>query len=378
MRVVELSQRFPPAIGGVEATLAELVRALRGEGIDVDVLTTDLERVRPFRHLDQDASAPRDGVHRYRAYRTLPLPLGLGVVSPGMLAAALSTRADVLHAHAFGYWPTWVVELARRRRRLPVAITPHLDPGRHRVFSGLYHHLVARGTLRRADRIIAQSGVEEELLLRLGADPAVLVRIPTGIALDEFRPPRTVRSGATIRLLTVGRLDLEQKGLTTLVRAFASIAPRRPVELHVVGDDWGAARPLASLAGELGVADRVRVSASVSRGEVLAAYGAADLFVLPSRFESFPRVLLEAMAAQLPIVATRVGGVAESVLEGRNALLVPPDDPPALAAAILELLDDPARRRRFAEESLRRAAEFDWRRIAPRYRSLFEGMIQAS
>ncbi len=374
MRVVELSQRYPPALGGVEATLEQLVARLRENGVEVDVVTTDLSRNHPFTRLPALPTDRDAGIHRCRAFRTLPLPLGLGIVAPGMVTALDRMDADLIHAHAFGYFPTFVGAWIRKRHAVPLVVTTHVDPGRGMAFSGLYHRFVARETLRRADRVIVQSIAEREFLTRLGVDPAFVVRIPTGIALEEFVP--STSPSTSFRILYVGRIDREQKGIPTLIRALARLPKSLDWTVRLVGDDWGGSEPARALAADLGIDRRLSVEVAPPRPRVLAAFRDADLFVLPSRFESFPRVLLEAMASGLPIVATRVGGVAESVVEGENALLVPPDDPAMLAASILRIASDGPLRSRFAAASRRRAETFSWSNLIPRYLELFREVVE--
>jgi glycosyltransferase involved in cell wall biosynthesis len=377
VRVLELSQRFPPAVGGVEATLLELVEGLRAAGVDLEVYTTDLLRHRPFLRGRDLAEPPGVPVRRFRAIGLPSLPLGLGVLAPGMLPATFRSGADVLHAHAFGYFPTWVGAVARRWRSTPLVVTTHADPGRGTTFSRPYHRLVALGTLRWADRIVVQSRVESEFLTGLGVAAERLVTIPTGIRVSEFAPGPAARGSATVRFLTVGRLDLEQKGLRSLVEALGRLPAGLAWEADILGDDWGGLAPLRALANARGIAARLRVRPWAPRAEVRAAFRRADVFVLPSRFESFPRVLIEAMASGLPVVATRVGGVPEMCADGGNARLVPPDDPGALAAALEELATDPALRERFAVESRRRAERYDWSALIPRYVALFEELAGA-
>ncbi len=374
MRVLELSLRYPPAIGGVEATLEQLVAGLRAAGVEVEVATTDLLRTRPFARQEIPRVGEAPGIRRHRAYRFAPGPLGLGIAAPGMFFDAIESPAQIVHAHAFGYSPTWIGALARRRPGRRLVITPHADPGRGLPASALYHRVVAAGTLRTADRIVVQSDRERRFLLSLGVDEARVVRIPTGIDLSLVagadRPP----ASETCRLVSVGRLDLAQKGLDVLLAAVALAAARGPVSLHLLGDDWGAAAIVRRLADRAGIADRVRLDIAPDPGTIQRALAASDVFVLASRFESFPRVLLEAMAAGLPIVATNVGGVAELVAPGSNALLVPPGDAPALAEAIGTLAADPAQRARFSAVSRERVAAYDWRRIVPQYLAMFRSL----
>ena len=374
---MELSQRFPPAIGGVEATLGELVAHLRNSGVDVEVLTTDVDRVRPFVRGRFDGCEGGVPVRRFRALRLAPLPLGLGVVAPGMFPAAIASDAEVVHAHAFGHYPTWVGAAVRHLRSTPLVVTPHADPGRGLPFSRVYHRAVARATLGSADRIIVQSQTEEAFLASIGVPTDRMVRIPTAIRVEEFSLGPRPEADSPVRLLSVSRLDLTQKDPRTLIRALAQVPPSVAVHLSFIGDDWGGLGSVRALAARVDVARRLTFRTSVPRPELIRAYAAADIFILASHFESFPRVLLEAMAAGLPIIASRVGGISELLREGRNAILVPPEDPTALRDAIVSLAIDPRLRERYGRESRRRAEEFAWQRILPMYLRLFEEVASA-
>ncbi|HEV2165666.1 MAG TPA: glycosyltransferase family 4 protein [Thermoplasmata archaeon] len=370
--ILELTQRFPPALGGVEQHVAHLAEQLRRANWTVEVATTDLARDRPFARLDPSHSPAPFPVRRHRAIPLLPAPHGLGTFAPGQLLDALSSRADVLHAHAFGYFPTWAGTLARRLGTAKLAITAHSDEGSGTPGSWRYARLVTLGTLRQADRVVAQSEIESDRLRELGVDPGRIERIPTPIDLGEFRllPPRAPKGPRAV-VLYVGRLYLAQKGLDVLLRAVARLPSELRPDLRLVGEDWGGLDRLVALARHLGLEDRVRLLGGLPRAQVLREYGAADLFVLPSRFDSFPVVLLEAMAAGLPILATRVGGVPEVVSDGSNGLLVPAGDPVRLADAMEALLRDGPLCRRFGEAGRAAVPAYSWERLAPRYVAMF-------
>ncbi|MCI4348831.1 MAG: glycosyltransferase family 4 protein [Thermoplasmata archaeon] len=374
VRVVELTQRFPPARGGVEQHVDHLARELVRAGIEVQVVTTDLARDRPFGRVRGVGNHGEFPVRRHRAMPLMPAPHGLGILAPGMLFSALEKGPDVLHAHAFGYFPTWSGALARRLRPVKLVITPHMDAGRGSAISRTYARLVARATLRPADRVIAQTPSERDLLQRCGVDPTRIEVIPTAIDLEEFaslpaRPPVAPRPV----LLFVGRIYLAQKGLDLLLRATARLEEPVP-DLRLVGEDWGDMERLRRLAHDLGLSDRLTLTGPLSRSEVLREYARADAFVLPSRFDSFPVVLLEAMAAHLPIVATRVGGVPDVVRDGENGWLVPPNDVGALAEALRRVLRDATLRRTMGAEARSLVDAYSWARIGPRYASLFRDL----
>jgi glycosyltransferase involved in cell wall biosynthesis len=170
-------------------------------------------------------------------------------------------------------------------------------------------------------------------------DPRATVVIRNGIDLAGRRIARPVRD--TPRIVSVGRLQAP-KDFLTFVRALGRM-PGRRFEALVVGD--GPDRPLVE--AEL---DRLGLQGAVvltgERDDVAELLADSDIFVLASHSEALPMTVLEAMAAGLPVVAPRVGGLAELVLEGETGFLVPPGEPLALANAICALVDDPTLRER--------------------------------
>jgi glycosyltransferase involved in cell wall biosynthesis len=152
----------------------------------------------------------------------------------------------------------------------------------------------------------------------------------------------------------VGRLSPE-KGHAHLLRALPAILRALPGAGLVLAGEGGQRRALEEEAGRLGVADRVEFLGQ--RRDVARVLAALDLFVQPSLYEGFGLSLLEAMAAGLPVVASRVGGIPEIVDDGESGVLVPPGDPDALAAASIAILLDPATARRLGGTAALRARE---------------------
>jgi glycosyltransferase involved in cell wall biosynthesis len=185
-------------------------------------------------------------------------------------------------------------------------------------------------------------------------DPARSVVIPNAVALDrgQRRHPERLDGPATV--LAVGRFRAP-KDFLTLVRA-AALVPAGTVRVLVAGD--GPDRPqLEAEIDRLGLAGTIELLGE--RGDVPELLAAADVFVLPSRSEGMPLSVLEAMAAGLPVVASRVGGVPELVRDGVTGTLVAPADPEALAAALSALAADAGARARFGAAGRARAeAEF--------------------
>ncbi|MBO9397911.1 glycosyltransferase family 4 protein [Shimia sp. R9_2] len=174
------------------------------------------------------------------------------------------------------------------------------------------------------------------------------------------------------KLLFVGRLA-PVKGLPILLRAMEQLVQKEPdVHLTVIGDGPGR-KALQSQTDAAGLSDHVSFVGYKSQSEVAEALSAADMLVLPSFAEGVPVVLMEAMAARRPVVATQIAGIPELVTEGVSGLLVPPGDPDALAQAIAKLLANPTRATAMGIAGRAKVeAAFDIAKEAARLRALLQ------
>jgi len=245
---------------------------------------------------------------------------------------------------------------------------------------GWVRRLMDRGLATRFDRIVCVSrGVAEHVRLVVGLPAERLRIIPNGVdpaPFDEATPcdwqALGLPAGARV-MLSVGRLE-EQKDPELLLRSLLLIAPEFP-DVHWVWVGEGPLKdPLRKLASARGVADRWHV---LGRREDIPALmrGAAGL-ILSSRWEGMPNVVLEALAARLPVIATRVEGIEELIQPGETGWVVPAADPAELANAQRELLTDPVRGQRFAGLGRQRLEErFDWDRMAGQYAALYHELL---
>jgi glycosyltransferase involved in cell wall biosynthesis len=222
---------------------------------------------------------------------------------------------------------------------------------------------------RETDWVAATCTDEVFELVRLGRPRSRTAVIPCGVDLDHFTPdgprwPRTKRR----RIVAVGRM-VPRKGFETLIEAMPSVPG---AELLIVGgpaasglaDDPEAAR-LAALVKDLGVEDRVRLCGSVSRSEMPAVLRSADVVACTPWYEPFGIVPVESMACGVPVLASAVGGMLDTVVDGATGKLVPPRDPLACADALCEMVADPARLAEWGAAGRRRAeSRYSWDRIA--------------
>ena len=251
----------------------------------------------------------------------------------------------------------------------PVVATFHTGAERSRPYD------LAAPVLRRiARRIVIRVAVsrvaERAASARIGGSFEI---VPNGADVARFADAEPADLGDGTKLLFVGRLD-ERKGFPVAVDAFGRLAPDRPgLRLIVVGDG-----PERSAVNGLPVDVRARVAmlGAVPNVDLPPFEKACDLYLGTSvGGESFGIVLVEAMAAGLPVVASGIPGYDEVVTDGVDGLLVPPRDPEALALAAGTILDDRSLAERLSAAGLARAATFDWGVVGARIETLYDRAV---
>lgn len=293
-------------------------------------------------------------------------------------------RVSILHAHSAK--AGLVGRLAAVCARTPVVFfTVHNSifyaewPEYKKGFFALAEKVLARRTYR---IITVSEALRQELIAREGLKPGQVVTVYNGINPEEFqvaesREALRRRLGLPAEAPLVGIVTrlAPQKGLRYLIEAAALFPPEERLVFVVVGDGPLRAE-LQELAEKSGVGSHF-VFTGVRR-DVPLILGALDLLVLPSVTEGLGLILLEAMAASLPVVATAVGGVPEVVLDGETGVLVPPRDPAALAGAIAGLLRAPERARRLGAAGRERVARlFTVERMVGQISALYREALAA-
>jgi D-inositol-3-phosphate glycosyltransferase len=243
-----------------------------------------------------------------------------------------------------------------------------------------------------ADRLVAATPLERAQMVWLyGADAAKIAVVPCGVDLNLFRPIPQDEAKQVLGLplercviLFVGRIE-PLKGIDTLLRAIALIAPEMPcwqdeLAVIIIGGAPGAGieevnaelARLERLRAELGIEDLVTFQGAKDQDTLVYYYSAAQMVVMPSHYESFGMVALEAMACGTPVVASKVGGLAYSVRDGQTGFLVPERDAEALAARIRQLLKDHELREQMGQQAARWARRYGWPAIADQTLELYE------
>lgn len=367
---------FDP-VGGMQHHTGQLTRALDALGVVQTVVTAYRPGVPRLDAVGRAADVHRLGVPVRRMRQLYSVPAARLV---GRAAGAV----DVVHAHLgedLAVLP--LAAHAARRAAVPLVVTVHCSL-RYTVAGGTVPALLLRTAgawlerraEERADAVIvltptmarrlAADGVPDERIhvVPSGADPARFAGEHPDPRPDLARP----------RVVFVGRLG-RQKGVEALIDAVPHL--RSDVPVAIVGD--GPLRPaLEERARRLGVADRVTFTGFVPHAQVPAHLRHADLLVLPSAYEELGSILVEALHAGLPVVASAVGGIPDIVRDGVTGRLVPPGDARALAAAIDDLVAHPVVLAAFAAAARRAAPDYGWDGLARRVLDVYRASVAAA
>ncbi|GAB4081393.1 glycosyltransferase [Modestobacter muralis] len=360
--------RFDP-IGGMQNHTAALTRCLDAQGHRQTVLTSRLGGPRRSDRQGVGALVHRTGVRTRRARQLWAL---------AALPRALSRAAgpvDVVHGHQGEDLATLLLaRLAALRHGCPLVVTVHCSVGHTLTGHSLHARMVRavggrieRSTLRRADAVVVLTGRTAAALRADGVPAERISTIPSGFEPAVFDVPADRAPRSRPRIGYVGRLAA-QKRADLLVTAFGAM--QEVADLVVVGDGPERDR-VHRLVRTSPAADRISTRGFVEHSAVPGVLASLDLLVLPSAYEEMGSVLVEAMVAGLPVVASDVGGIPEVVRHGETGLLVPPGDVPALTAALDRLVADPALRARLAAGARENARHYSWPHLATRVADVY-------
>ncbi len=396
--------------GGMNVYVRELARELGSRGIQVDVFTRrdapDMpevdysggENVRVI-GIPAGPSAPLDPSEIYPHLQQFAAGVIAFTTKVEPADSTQARRYDLVYSH---YWLSGLVAeklrevwgvpyahmfhtLGHMKNRIDQRAVPHFQPDLRVIHE--------KQIVDKADRIIAATPAElAQLLWLYRADKRQIAVVPPGVDETRFRsvPQAEARAlcGMTQRqhlLLFVGRIE-PLKAVDTILYALqkirqehAGIASR--TKLAVIGgnpadlaNDQELAR-LMTLSETLDVAEMVDFLGAKDQQQLAVYYSAADAVIMPSDYESFGMVALEAMASGTPVIASEVGGLAYLVHDGETGFLVPVREPVALADRIYRLISDDALQGRMGQNAAALAREYSWRHIADQLLDVFNGML---
>jgi L-malate glycosyltransferase len=362
------------AVGGSERQYVYATRALHEAGLDVRAGV--IKRVGPFVKDIEELGIPID------EYMTRSLPSVETLRQQWRLCRDIRARnIDVVHA--YGFYANVLAVPAAKMARCPVTIAAVRDTG---VYLTPTMRHIQRVVCRLADCVIANSNAVRDWLIGEGINHKGIHVIRNGIAIppkredaDSFRVRKELGIPFDAPIVTTVCRLTPSKGIEDLLKAAVRVTACLPrVRFLVAGKDLsqpGYMLQLERYAADLKLSDNLRFLGE--RSDVLDILSESDLFVLPSLSEGLSNVLLEAMTASLPVVATDVGGNPEVVEDGRTGLLVPPRNADELATAMMQILQCPDMACRFGENGRDRVvSEFSLESMVRQTHELYVSLLE--
>jgi D-inositol-3-phosphate glycosyltransferase len=391
--------------GGMNVYVREVTRYLGRRGVHIDVFTRS-----------QDEHVPQVLHDLGYGNRVVHIPAGpehpmpkkeLATYLPQFVsgiqnfAKEKGIHYDLIHSH---YWMSGIAAQALKESwNVPIAHMFHtLGLMKNRVaqseaeMEGEYRVNGEYKVLESSDRIIAATLAEQaQLQFLYKADKDKIVIIPPGVDVSHFYPIPQDEARCVIgvpekdpMLLFVGRIE-PLKGVDTLIRAIAhmrttGVTDRYPHYLAIIGGTPNVDQQemtsemarLQNLSRELGLGDLIVFLGKRSQSSLPYYYSAADVLIMPSHYESFGMVALEAMACGTPVVASQVGGLAFLIQDGVTGFVVPGGDPIALSERLTQLISQPEQRRKLGEQAAAYARDYAWENITARILDLYKELLR--
>lgn len=378
MQILVINSEYPPIGGGAGNAAENIVGCLAALGHQVLVLTAHFDKLPYFEQHDR-VTIRRVRALRRRVDRSDPIEQLAFIAAAAIHSRSLVRLFQPDAALAFFGMPSGAIAwLMKRRYQIPYVVSlrggdvPGFRPYDFRV----YHRLIGpflRLIWHQAAAVVANS--QGLRALARAFDPTVEIPvIPNGVDPTRYTADR--REWTPARLLSVGRV-VHQKGFDLGLRALAGLKDMQ-WEWNIAGDGSQMAA-LRGLSKELGLTDRVIFLGWQSRQQLAKWYRQANLFLFPSRHEGMPNAVLEAMASGLPVVATRIAGTEELVLDGVTGELTEPEDVEALRNGLRRLMLSEETRSTMGKASRQRVErEYSWESVAGQYEALLRSAAEGA
>ena len=387
MRIFMLSWEFPPRIiGGISRHVEGLSQALAKVGNEVHVITLDFPNTAPYEYLD--------GYHIHRVPVEVPSPTFHTWVllfnnaferKIGDISRKFG-KPDIIHSHDWLTVPAGIA--SKHLLRTPMVMTFHStermrSSGSTAPESVMVHSLEWWGAFESTYVITVSKFMKSHVVPTFNLPSNKVRTIYNAIDLSKF--DQSIDKGDVRKrwgvgvdeklVTTVGRLTW-QKGFDNLIKAFPTVLKEKPnSRLMIIGDGYMRLE-LENLTHTLGIRDKVIFTGFVNDTELLADMKAADLMVIPSRFEPFGMVALEGMASGVPVVVSGIEGLSEIVEQGVDGLYVNQNDVNDISQVVIKALSDDSLRERLASNAKERVKQFSWDAISRKTLTTYQGAIE--
>ncbi|MFC1951684.1 glycosyltransferase [Chloroflexota bacterium] len=380
MRILQVAAHFSPAYGGGAVEVCyHLSKELSKRGHEVTIYASDYKLNRGYMK-----SMPKVRTRTFKAW----LNLARFYVTPAMIKGVGEEicHFNVIHMHAYRSFQNVVIHYYAKKLGIPYILQAH---GSLETFSEntklrwFFDKIRGHRILKDASKVIAVTQIEAEQYKNMGVSEDKIEIVPNGIYLSafenlpergEFRRKWGINDSQKI-ILYLARIH-KIKGPDLLAKAFAGLSKEIDnAKLVITGPDDGYLSSLKKLIADLEISDKVLFTGPLYGREKLKAYVDADVYVLPSAYETFPITVLEACACGIPVVVTDRCGIADVIKD--QAGLIVPCEIEQLQHTLRLILDDDKMRERFSKKGKLLVREkYDWEKITERVERVYSTVIE--
>ncbi len=349
MKIAQIIIGYNKEIGGYGRHVNLITGELKKRGHNVAIITT---KYSPGKYGDEK------GVIRLWNDPLLK-------ITPSLFTHLLSNDYDLVHVHGYPSFLPFIACLAKEFKNFPLVFTPHYHPFGHKPLPlrRLFDLTFGNYSLKKPDYVVALTDYEKRLLRRRGAKKISV--IPNPIKTENLRKIKGFKKKFGIAgpfIVFVGRIE-KDKGLEYLIDAVMGL----PVTLVIIGEDAGYKK-------ELKESENVLFTGALSQKDLMSAYTECEFLVLPSKYEAFGIVLIEAMYYGKPVIATNVGPIPSIVKDA--GLLVKYGDVKGLRTSIKKLLKDEKLRILMGKEAQRHAQIYDVKNVVDKLMKVYESAVK--
>ena len=364
MKIAHITAFYTPAIGGVKQVVEELAKRQIKDGHEVHVYVSDSDKYNTIQIKEEII----DGVHVHRCKNWFTVA-NFATFWPSIFIKLLKQDFDIIHSHVFGHSYFILAAFAAKLKKTPYIHTTHCPwTDAHRSLLGkiglvLSYNTLSRWAFKLTNKIIAITPWEINFIKKYGGKENQIIVLPNGmdkaffkkIKNNDFKKKHNIKGKL---ILYFGRLNVT-KGPDKFVEIAKSILKeRKDLTFMIRGPDEGMRQKVKELIGN--EKRIILLNETRDRKEIIKMYQAADVFDLPSYREGLPLTLFEAMASDLPIVASPVNGVPYEMKEPENGFLVEYGNNEMFKKRILEFLDNPKLAKKVSQNNLKKAEKYKW------------------
>jgi glycosyltransferase involved in cell wall biosynthesis len=367
MNITQINNSIGKSFGGVPIVISTLAKGLTDKGHIVNLICN---------RFDDNELQENENVNLYildnNYFHTLK----------GLNELLCKINTDVIHIHSYKSLNPFLVIYGKKRHNIPIVFSPHYHPtGNHpRIIRKIFDFTMGSYALKNADSILTLTDYEAELISNK-CDKGSVQIVPnpfypdkrqfSDIEITEFRKKWGIKDK---NVLYVGRIA-KHKGIDVLLQAFSKACLNLDeISLLIVGEDNGAYNDLYRLQKHLGMKS-IRFTGKLSNNDLAKAYTLSNILVLPSSYEAFGMVLLEAMSYGVPVIGTNVGGIPYVLQDGKCGLMVEYGNIDQLAQSIIFLIQNISSKNKYIERGHERTNHFEIDKIINQLVSLYQKVI---